>query len=430
MSKFFSNDVTLARGVHSSPFQQYLLDTRKNFGKKLLILTISSVPSHTLTDLLQTTKIGDWSVRCRLPKMHSTVRGVIGPVGLDSDLGEFQELLLLSDTTITEVKRLCKGKEKVPTLSAVLTFNTPELPKYVYVYQQRYSVRPFIDRPWQCFRCQNFGHSADQCRFSPRCVLCAGAHLLQECPVRSLSTSGSSTTNKTKCANCKGEHTANYGGCRYMKEAQQVERVRTVQRLSYREALSAVRSTSTASQFRSSQPTTPAFPLVLPSGSVSVEEPCGGLGVSVGTQTQSLPAALVTVETPIPSPTQSSLLTTILTLIVDVLEKAKVIPPDQVLLVHSLLQSGLAAADVLVSPVPVCPISPSVHPLDLVVPSETADVRGVESSHLTATTSLRSQLSKEASHPPLLASQSARKTSSAPLRPSGPKHKSSKSKKN
>lgn len=57
----------------------------------------------------------------------------------------------------------------------------------------------------QCFRCQGFGHSARCCRADPRCVKCGKAHLSYTCrkPRKEAAT----------CANCGGDHPANYKGC-------------------------------------------------------------------------------------------------------------------------------------------------------------------------------------------------------------------------
>ena len=40
-----------------------------------------------------------------------------------------------------------------------------------------------------------------------------------------------------KCINCKGDHTANYGGCPFFKDAKQVEKIRVINKVSYRDAV-------------------------------------------------------------------------------------------------------------------------------------------------------------------------------------------------
>ena len=59
--------------------------------------------------------------------------------------------------------------------------------------------------PFQCFRCQDFGHYAYCCPNAERCVKCTGPHDAQHClrPRTQLAT----------CANCSGPHPASYRGC-------------------------------------------------------------------------------------------------------------------------------------------------------------------------------------------------------------------------
>ena len=45
--------------------------------------------------------------------------------------------------------------------------------------------------PYQCYKCQNFGHSATNCRNNQICPICSGNHKANEC-----------TSNELKCNNC------------------------------------------------------------------------------------------------------------------------------------------------------------------------------------------------------------------------------------
>lgn len=59
--------------------------------------------------------------------------------------------------------------------------------------------------PAQCKNCQSRGHTTNFCHRAPVCVKCAGNHHTSKCTM--------SITEKVKCANCHGDHTANYLGC-------------------------------------------------------------------------------------------------------------------------------------------------------------------------------------------------------------------------
>ncbi|HYS59309.1 MAG TPA: hypothetical protein VEM27_01870, partial [Gemmatimonadales bacterium] len=76
-----------------------------------------------------------------------------------------------------------------------------------------------MEAPWktrvipQCVRCQQFGHTKNYCAIAQRCVKCAGNHWTKECkkPI----------DTKPTCANCGGEHPANYKGCPVYKKKQE-----------------------------------------------------------------------------------------------------------------------------------------------------------------------------------------------------------------
>lgn len=68
----------------------------------------------------------------------------------------------------------------------------------------------------QCKKCQEFGHTRNHCNKKPRCVKCGKDHITADCQ----------KTAKTRatCANCKGDHPANYRGCTVAKEAQMLRK--------------------------------------------------------------------------------------------------------------------------------------------------------------------------------------------------------------
>ena len=56
----------------------------------------------------------------------------------------------------------------------------------------------------QCFKCQQFGHSAKECRNATRCLRCSQEHSVEECTVQKAN---------AKCSNCGGAHATVYRGC-------------------------------------------------------------------------------------------------------------------------------------------------------------------------------------------------------------------------
>lgn len=92
------------------------------------------------------------------------------------------------------------------------------------VYKLRYilNVKVKIDKYknpsgiTQCHRCQGFGHGTTYCNHTPKCVKCGQDHLTKTCT--------KTKEEKAVCANCQGQHTANYRQCpKYLEHKNKIE---------------------------------------------------------------------------------------------------------------------------------------------------------------------------------------------------------------
>ena len=61
--------------------------------------------------------------------------------------------------------------------------------------------------PKQCYNCQRFSHSSDNCNFFPRCNKCTQNHHYTQCPVQK------NERDKIKYVNCELNHVSNWRGC-------------------------------------------------------------------------------------------------------------------------------------------------------------------------------------------------------------------------
>jgi len=64
--------------------------------------------------------------------------------------------------------------------------------------------------PPQCHHCQMYGHTRNYCHHYPRCVKCGFEHTTDTCTKK--------RGQPAKCANCDGDNTANYKGCKSFKK--------------------------------------------------------------------------------------------------------------------------------------------------------------------------------------------------------------------
>ncbi len=87
-----------------------------------------------------------------------------------------------------------------------------EIKELLYTKVVIETPRKTVDIP-QCSRCQQLGHTKNYCAKKVRCVKCAGNHLTKDCK--------KTIDTKPTCANCGGEHPANYKGCPVYKVKQE-----------------------------------------------------------------------------------------------------------------------------------------------------------------------------------------------------------------
>lgn len=123
--------------------------------------------------------------------------------------------------------------------------NNKESIELKYIAYQSIQVeppKPKTDIPL-CKRCQKFGHTRNYCSLPPKCVKCGESHLTYDC--------NKDPTTPATCANCAGDHPANWRGCSHYKQLQQtsnrqhnltsfaVDRLKTVRpEISYSKAAS------------------------------------------------------------------------------------------------------------------------------------------------------------------------------------------------
>ncbi|XP_067130129.1 uncharacterized protein [Centruroides vittatus] len=136
-------------------------------------------------------------------------RGVISEIDLMSE-DESDIQISLSDQGVTAL---------------ILTFNKPTLPSFITAGYLRCPVRPYIPNPLHCFKCQRFGHSQTSCRGKGACAQCGKEdHKSIKC------------TSTPCCVNCKEAHPAYSQKCPAWQREKEIQRVKTVNNISYPEA--------------------------------------------------------------------------------------------------------------------------------------------------------------------------------------------------
>lgn len=116
-----------------------------------------------------------------------------------------------------EIVNARRGPEKIPTSTFFVNIepcsNNKEVKNIQYIYHQRVKIEDPRKSKFivQCHRCQQYGHTKNNCMRPYRCVKCGEGHKTSDCRKKDRNTPAT-------CALCSCDHPANYKGCTVYKE--------------------------------------------------------------------------------------------------------------------------------------------------------------------------------------------------------------------
>ena len=225
-----ANPVKVVKQIHD------LVGKVGNITKERNELIVQCENETQLTKLLQMTELGGIEIKSKrydgISHGSSTLKGVIHKVDTQITNEEIEDLL--KEQNVVQAKRFMKKKNGAwePTPSVLLTFrgnDTPETVNFLYEVREVDVYRP---PPPRCFKCQSFGHIMAHCKGKLRCVRCGGEHAFDDCPNKE---------NPT-CFRCGENHSAAFQGCKFFKEAKNIQKIKLEEKISYAQAARAHRT--------------------------------------------------------------------------------------------------------------------------------------------------------------------------------------------
>lgn len=171
-----------------------------------LLVEVAEVSS--VNKLMQVQTLGGIPVQVTIPTTYLQNFGLIKGVPLwytDAQLAEFLQPEGVVAARRHYRRRGKPGDAATPSDRVVLTFRpNTERPSKVNLGFTRHEVAEYIEAPPRCYNCQALGHIAKYCKQSPKCKKCGEPHLTKDCKGEA----------PMKCANCGGNHPADYVNCK------------------------------------------------------------------------------------------------------------------------------------------------------------------------------------------------------------------------
>ncbi len=160
-------------------------------------------------------------------KMEKPFKVVIRNLHHSIGTEEITEALHEAGHTVRNVANIKHWKTKEPLSLFFVDLEPADNNAKIYDLTSLLHMRIKVESPKpkrtevQCKRCQAFGHTQAYCTLPYSCVKCGGEHDNRNCQKK--------PEEKPRCANCSGEHPANYRGCpEFRKKITQTRRIPTV----------------------------------------------------------------------------------------------------------------------------------------------------------------------------------------------------------
>lgn len=177
--------------------------------------------------LLDCEEIKEKGLRCQLTQDLTMTYGLVRGIDLDLTEDELTNIFQSSVEilSVKRLKRLSSDGKWVESESIRVCFKTNSMPLFIYAYDCRFKVEPYVFPVTQCNGCWQFGHFLKYCPTKKIiCPKCGGDHV--NCDIQNY-----------KCLNCKGDHFVLDKNCPLFVKEKSIRSIMSKQQVTYRRAL-------------------------------------------------------------------------------------------------------------------------------------------------------------------------------------------------
>ena len=176
-------------------------------------------------DVGKISKFENYNLKAWFPTSDSNSVGIIFPVDKNLHLNDIVTNIKILDSPENAVIELKRLQNKMGPTDLIKIIFEHDLPSKVSICGQVYSVRKYNRNPLICYRCSRWGHGMISCTRTMKCGVCGGNHMLKDC----------TSSQPPKCLSCNNSHLTGFKNCDYYKEAVKIEKLRSLNKITYDE---------------------------------------------------------------------------------------------------------------------------------------------------------------------------------------------------
>lgn len=226
------NDIRMGKLMKAKKLMNDIIELRQT-GRHRIKISFSN--KHSANQLINDINLVTENLKAFIPSQFIQRIGIVKNIETDLSNEELIENIKCPDNIdIKETNRFFRtiktsGKDdkKVPLTTVKLIFLGQKLPEFVYIYNVKRKVQPYIFSVTQCFKCLRYGHTKKNCKSkTSNCQNCGEIH----------EATNGKCERQQKCVNCKEQHISVNNECTEYIRQRAIKNIMSLKNLSFGEA--------------------------------------------------------------------------------------------------------------------------------------------------------------------------------------------------
>lgn len=226
------NDIRIGKLMKAKNLTKDIIELRQTGRQRIKISFSNKISANSLVnDINLVTE----NLKAFIPSQFIQRIGIVKNIETDISNEELiensqcPEKISIKETNrfFKTIRTMGKDDKKIPLTTVKIIFSGQQLPEYVYIYNVKRKVQPYIFSVTQCFKCLRYGHTKKNCKSkTSNCQNCGEVHDL----------SNGKCEKMKRCVNCKEQHISVNNECTEFIRQKAIKNIMSLQNLTFGEA--------------------------------------------------------------------------------------------------------------------------------------------------------------------------------------------------